>query len=60
MKRISSVFLFFKNKIKRHPEFAKIVVNINWLFFDKAIQMAVAFFVGVWVIRYLGPEKYGI
>lgn len=22
--------------------------------------MAVAFFVGVWVIRYLGPEKYGI
>ena len=50
---------FIWRKIEKNPELQKIVANINWLFFDKAIQMAVAFFVGVWVIRYLGPERYG-
>ena len=47
-------------KIEKNPELKKILANINWLFFDKAIQMLVAFFVGVWVIRYLGPERYGM
>jgi PST family polysaccharide transporter len=51
---------FLWEKIEENPELKKILANINWLFFDKAVQMTVAFFVGVWVIRYLGPEKYGI
>lgn len=54
------MFLFLKDKLKQNPELSKIITNINWLFFDKAIQMIVAFFVGVWVIRYLGPERYGV
>lgn len=41
-------------------ELKKIVTNINWLFLDQAIQMSIAFFVGIMVIRYLGPEKYGV
>lgn len=49
-----------RNKLERNPELRKIITNINWLFLDKIIQMGIAFFVGVWVIRYLGPEKYGI
>ena len=36
-----------------------IIGNIGWLFVDKALRMGVGFFVGVWVIRYLGPERYG-
>lgn len=46
--------------IDSNPELKKILANMNWLFVDKAVQMLVAFFAGVWVIRYLGPEKYGI
>jgi PST family polysaccharide transporter len=33
--------------------------NIGWLFIDKILRMGVGFFVGAWVIRYLGPERYG-
>jgi len=51
---------FIWEKIEKNPELQKIIANINWLFLDKAVQMLVALFVGVWVIRYLGPEKYGI
>jgi PST family polysaccharide transporter len=36
-----------------------IIGNIGWLFVDKILRMGVGFFVGVWVIRYLGPERYG-
>jgi PST family polysaccharide transporter len=36
-----------------------IIRNIGWLFVDKILRMGVGFFVGVWVIRYLGPERYG-
>ena len=51
---------FIWKLINKNPELRKILVNMNWLFLDKVIQMGVAFFVGVWVIRYLGPERYGI
>jgi PST family polysaccharide transporter len=36
-----------------------VIGNIGWLFVDKILRMGVGFFVGVWVIRYLGPERYG-
>lgn len=36
-----------------------IIGNIGWLFVDKILRMGVGFFVGVWVTRYLGPERYG-
>ena len=42
---------FLWEKIEKNPELKKILANINWLFFDKAINMAVAFFVGVWVVE---------
>jgi O-antigen/teichoic acid export membrane protein len=50
----------FLEKIKKQPELKRIIANINWLFLDKVIQMAIALFVSVWIIRYLGPEKYGV
>lgn len=62
MEKYIKIFVpkFLWEKIEKNPELKKILANINWLFLDKTVQMAVAFFVGVWVIRYLGPEKYGI
>ena len=33
--------------------------NIGWLFFDKVCRLGVGLCVGIWVARYLGPEKFG-
>ncbi len=48
------------NILRSDRELQKILTNMNWLFLDKAIQISLAFFVGIWVIRYLGPERYGV
>lgn len=45
---------------RAHHELRKIITNMNWLFFDMAIRMVVSFFVGVAVVRYLGPERFGV
>lgn len=36
------------------------VRNTSWLFAEKALRMFVGLFVGIWVARYLGPEKFGL
>jgi O-antigen/teichoic acid export membrane protein len=28
--------------------------------FERVVNMTIRFFVGVWVVRYLGPERYGV
>lgn len=52
-----------KNKIKKielSAGFKKYFVNTGWLFFERIIEMAVSFFVGVYVARYLGPDNFGL
>jgi O-antigen/teichoic acid export membrane protein len=38
----------------------KIAVNISWLSLEKTIRIITFFFVGAYVIRYLGPENFGV
>lgn len=40
--------------------FKKYFANTSWILFNKIFTLAVAFFVGIYVARYLGPENYGI
>lgn len=40
--------------------FKKYFANTSWLFAEKILRMGVSFFVGVWVARYLGPERLGV
>jgi len=47
-------------KIKLPAGFKKYFVNTGWLFFERVIGMAVSFFVGVYVARYLGPANFGL
>jgi len=52
-----------KNKIKKielSAGFKKYFVNTGWLFFERIVGMAVSFFVGVYVARYLGPANFGL
>ena len=51
---------FLRRRIAHRPNLVKILDNIGWLFFDKVLRMGVGLLVGVWVARYLGPEKYGL
>ena len=37
----------------------RVINNTAWLTADKAIHAVVGILVGLWVARYLGPEKYG-
>jgi O-antigen/teichoic acid export membrane protein len=34
--------------------------NTSWLFAEKFLRMVVGLFIGVWVARYLGPDKFGL
>lgn len=51
---------FVHRRIAHRPNLVKIVDNIGWLFFDKILRIGVGLFVGVWIARYLGPEKFGL
>jgi PST family polysaccharide transporter len=46
--------------LENSPNRHKIAANSFWLFADKAIRMVMGLAVGVWVARYLGPEKFGL
>ncbi|MEK6477328.1 flippase [Catalinimonas sp. 4WD22] len=40
--------------------FRKYFTNTSWLLLEKLFNLGVAFFVGVYVARFLGPERYGM
>jgi len=48
------------NKLQLSSGFKRYFVNTSWLFFERIIGMAVTFFVGVYVARYLGPANFGL
>lgn len=44
---------------KAGPGLRRIIGNMGWLMFDRMVRMGLGLFVGVWVARYLGPERFG-
>jgi len=44
----------------KHQGFRRYFKNTSWVFFGRIITLIFSFFVGVYIARYLGPEKYGI
>jgi PST family polysaccharide transporter len=41
-------------------DFQAIIDNMGWLFVDKLVRMGLGLFVGAWIARYLGPERFGL
>jgi len=35
-------------------------INTAWLFTEQVLRLIAGFLIGVWVARYLGPEKFGL
>jgi O-antigen/teichoic acid export membrane protein len=46
--------------ILNHEGFKRYFVNTGWMFFGQIFNLAISFFVGAWLVRYLGPEKFGV
>jgi len=44
---------------KLSPGARKVIGNVGWLFAERVFSMAIAFVVGIYVIRYLGSENFG-
>jgi O-antigen/teichoic acid export membrane protein len=42
------------------PELRSIVLNSSWLITDKVVRLGLGLIIGVWIARYLGPERYGV
>lgn len=43
-----------------HEGFKRYLANTGWMFAGQMFSLLVAFFVGAWIARYLGPENYGV
>lgn len=56
LSRVQRVSAYFSQKLGI-PNLAS---NSGWILGGQAVRMSLAFFVGLWVARYLGPEKYGL
>ena len=44
---------------KLSPGLDKIIRNVGWLSAEKVLRMVLTFFVGIYVLRYLGAENFG-
>jgi len=47
-------------QLKNHSGFRKYFANTSWLITERVLRMTVALLVGVYVARYLGPERFGL
>ena len=46
--------------LKQHPGIRKYFANTSWLLGERILRMGVSLFVGIYVARFLGPEKFGL
>jgi O-antigen/teichoic acid export membrane protein len=47
-------------QLKHHSGIRKYFANTSWLLGERMLRMAVSLFVGIYVARYLGPERFGL
>jgi O-antigen/teichoic acid export membrane protein len=48
------------HKFFASPGFRKYFANTSWLLGERVLRMVVSLFVGIYVARYLGPERFGL
>lgn len=46
--------------LKGHLGFKRYAENIGWMFFSNIFRMLITLFVGIWLVRYLGPTQFGV
>lgn len=51
---------FIRSRIEGRHYLQNVIANTGWLFAENIMRMAISLIVGVWLTRYLGPERFGI
>lgn len=46
-------------KLKISPRQLKVLVNSEWLFFEKLLRMGIGILISAWTARFLGSDDYG-
>lgn len=54
--RITHLF----DSAKKHQGFRRYFANTSWMFAEQILRILAGLFVGIYVARYLGPEKFGV
>jgi O-antigen/teichoic acid export membrane protein len=49
-----------RDLLNKFPGQNNIISNTGWLLADNILRVGVGFFVNAWIIRYLGPERFGL
>lgn len=44
----------------RHRGFLRYAANTSWMMAEQSLRIVASLLVGIWVARYLGPEKFGL
>jgi O-antigen/teichoic acid export membrane protein len=55
----SPTVVIFRKIVEGCNSLHKSIGNTAWIFLDNIIRMLVGLFIGVWFVRYLGPNLYG-
>ncbi len=48
-----------ETKFRISATLRRLIINTGWLFVLRLLRLVFAFFVGIWLARYLGPERFG-
>jgi len=48
-----------ETRFKVSSTLRRLIINTGWLFMLRMLRLVFAFFVGVWLARYLGPQRFG-
>jgi O-antigen/teichoic acid export membrane protein len=51
---------YLRGKLHGRHNLQTAVNNFGWLLADRSIRMGVGLVVGVWIARYLGPQRFGL
>ena len=51
---------FISSRLEGRHGFQAVICNSAWLLADKVLRVGVGLVVGVWIVRYLGPEQFGL
>lgn len=54
------IFIAKLKGLKQNKGFMKYFKNTSWLFAEKILRVIAGLFIGIWIARYLGPEKFGL
>ena len=51
---------FVARRLAGRDDLQRVIRNIGWQVADNLLRMAVGLLLGIWVARYLGPERFGL